>query len=464
MLAVLPFQNLSGRPEEEFFSDGMTEEMIAELGRLRPERFGVIARTSAMRYKNSDKPLGEIGRDLGVDYLLEGSVRRTAERVRITAQLIQLRDETHLWAETYERDLADVFAIQSEVARRIARSLALELLPPAAAVRTQPPTRSSAAHEEYLKGRFQWSKRTEDGLNRSLTHFQRAVEADPGYALGYVGMADAYDLLADYGASPPAEVLPKAKAAALRALEIDPELAEAHASLGWVTLVYDRDLAAAEESFRRAIALNPGYASAHQWYAYCLKAMGRHAEALAEVRRAQEMDPLSLIINAVVGWHLYLERRYDEAIAQCRKVVEMDPRFPRVHSYLGWSLLQKGRYREAIAALEKARELYGDSPARLAELGHGYAVAGRREEARRILDELGEASRRRYVEADLVARIHVGLGDRERALEWLGRAIDEHAVKLVLLKVDPSLDPLRGDPRFDDLLRRAGLERRGPGR
>jgi TolB-like protein/DNA-binding winged helix-turn-helix (wHTH) protein/tetratricopeptide (TPR) repeat protein len=458
MLAVLPFRNLAGSPDEDYFSDGLTEEMIAELGRLTSDdRLGVIARTSAMHYKNTSRLVTEIGRELGVDYILEGSIRRAGRRVRITAQLVQIRDQTNLWSESYDRDLADVFAIQDDVASRIASSLALELLPPQRSSRVSAPTTDIVAHEEYLKGRFLWSKRTEDGLRGSLDHFQRAVAADPGYARGYVGLADSYNLLADYGALAPADALPRARGAALRALEIDPRLAEAHASLAWTTLVYDRDIASAEQGFRRAIALNPGYASAHQWYAFCLKAAGRHEEAMREVRRAQELDPLSLIINAVVAWHHYYARQYDDAIAQARRVAALDPTFSRVHSYLGWSLLEKGEYAPALEALQKATDLFGNSPARRAEMAHALAVAGRTAEARRVLGEMTTLAQTQYVEADLIARIHVGLGDRDRAFAWLERALAEHAPKLVLLRVDPRVDSLRSDPRFADLLRRAGL-------
>jgi TolB-like protein/DNA-binding winged helix-turn-helix (wHTH) protein/tetratricopeptide (TPR) repeat protein len=459
MLAVLPFRNLAGSPDEDYFSDGLTEEMITELGQLTSDdRLGVIARTSAMHYKNTSRLVTEIGRELGVDYILEGSIRRAARRVRITAQLVRIRDQTNLWSETYDRDLADVFAIQNDVASRIAGSLALELLPPQRTSRVAAHTTDIVAHEEYLKGRFLWSKRTEDGLRGSLDHFQRAVAADPGYARGYVGLADSYNLLADYGALAPADALPRARGAALRALEIDPRLAEAHASLAWTTLVYDRDLASAEQGFRRAIALNPGYASAHQWYAFCLKAAGRHDEAMREVRRAQELDPLSLIINAVVAWHHYYARQYDDAIAQARRVAARDPTFSRVYSYLGWSLLEKGEYAPALEALQKATDLFGNSPARRAEMAHALAVAGRTAEARRVLEEMTTLARTQYVESDLIARIHVGLGDRDRAFEWLERALAEHAPKLVLLRVDPRVDSLRSDPRFADLLRRAGLD------
>jgi TolB-like protein/DNA-binding winged helix-turn-helix (wHTH) protein/Flp pilus assembly protein TadD len=457
MLAVLPFRNLAGSGDEDYFSDGLTEEMIAQLGRLQPQRLGVIARTSSMHYKNTEKLVAQIADELAVDYLLEGSVRRAGGRVRITAQLVRTDDQTPLWSETYDRDLRDVFAIQSEVTRRIVSSLALELLPRQTQAISEPPTTNMAAHEEYLRGRFQWSKRTEESLQRSLEHFERAVAADKAYALGYVGTADSYNLLADYGALSPADALPRARSAALEALRLAPDLAEAHASLAWTTLVYDRDVAAAQAGFERAIALNPAYASAHQWYAFALKAAGRHDEALRAVRRAQELDPLSLIINAVVAWHHYYARQYDEAIAQCTRVIAMDPTFSRVHSYLGWSLVQKGQFEEGLQALRKASDLFGTSPARELEWAYALAAAGRAGEARAVVDTVLKQARGRYIESDLVARVHVALGDRDRAFEWFDRALEEHAPKLVLLKVDPRLDPIRADPRFAELLRRAGL-------
>jgi len=456
-LAVLPFQNLDSGPDQDYFSDGLTEEMTAQLSRLDPRRLAVIARTSAHYYRKTAKRAGEIGRELGVDYILEGSVRRDAARLRITAQLIQVSDETHLWAESYDRAAENVFAIQDEVARRVGRSLTLELLPGSRSSPRRAPTTSSAAHEAYLKGRYQWNKRTEEGLTDSVEHFQEAVREDPSYAPGHAGLADAYNLLASYGVHPSKEAVPRAKGAALRALELDPELAEAHASLGWALLVYDHDWEGAERAFSRAIEIDPDYPSAHQWLAYELRALGRHAEALAAARRAEQLDPRSLILRAILGWHYFLARDYDQAIAECRRTIEMEPGFPRVHSYLGWSFLQKGMYQEAIAELKKARDLFGDNPGRIAELGHAYAVAGRKTEARAVLRELTGLSRRRYLEPDLVALIHVGLGEREEAFRWLERAYEERAVKMVLLKVEPAFDPLRDDPRFADLLRRVGF-------
>lgn len=456
-LAVLPFRNLSLGTDQDYFSDGLTEEMMAQLSRLSPARLAVIARTSVMYYKSTPKRADQIGRELGVDYILEGSVRREARRVRITAQLVQVSDQSQLWSETYERDAGNVFAIQGDVAQRVAGSLALELLPGRKAALGRAPTRNEAAYDAYLQGRYYWNKRTEEGFTRGIAYFQQAVRDDPDFAPGHAGLADAYNLLANYGTLPPKDSIPRAKEAARTALEIDPALAEAHASLGWARLVYDRDWKGAETSFRQAIELDPAYPSAHQWYAYLLRALGRHAEALAEARRAEDLDPLSIILHAIIGWHYYLARDYDRAIEECRKTIELEPGFSRVHTYLGRAYLQKGRPEEAIAELTRARALFGDNPARDAELAHAYAVAGRTQAAHKTLQELIELSKHRYVEADLVARIYMGLGERDLAFRWLERAYDEHAVHLVLLKVDPALDPLRDDPRFADLLRRVGF-------
>lgn len=457
MLAVLPFENLSGEPDQEYFSEGLTEEMIAQLGQIRPARLGVIARTSAMQYKATTKRVDQIGRELGVGYVLEGSVRRSAGRVRITAQLVHVTDQTPLWSETYERDFADIFAIQEEVSGRIARSLELELLPNRQASIAQGRTKNSEAYEAYLKGRYFWNKRTEEGLRKGLEELEGAVSLDPEFPLAHVGIADSYNMLADYGALPPREALPLAKDAALRALALDPELAEAHTALTWAQWVQELDWKEAEKGFLNAIKLNPSYATSYQLYAHMLRCQGRHEEALAQARKARELDPLSLIINAVLGWQLYLARNPDAAVEQSLRTIEMDPNFPRVHSYLGWAYLQNGRFAEAVAELERARALFGDSPSRVAELAHGYAAAGRAAEAKKLLGDLLALRERRYVDAYLLARIYVALGEKDRAFGFLERAEADQSLQRVLLKVDPLLDPIREEPRFQELLRRSGL-------
>ena len=357
MLAVLPFDNLSGDPDQEYFSDGLTEEMISRLGNLQPERLGVIARTSSMRYKGAKKAVDQIARELGVDYLLEGSVRRAADDVRITAQLIQISDQTHLWADNYERPIADVFSVQSEVADKVAASLALKLLPERQAALARVPTTNSEAHESYLKARYYWNMRTEAGFQKSLSYFNRALAQDPNYPLAYAGLADYYNLLPNYEFLQPAEAFPRAKAAAMKALEGDASLAEAYSSLAFVEHHYDWDWSKAKQHYERSIALNSGYATAHHWYAEYLTEMGFHDEAMAEIRRAHELDPLSLIIDMNVGRLLYYARRYDEAIEALRQSLRIDPDFVWSHIYLGLAYGQKGMWTESDAEYQQVRAL-----------------------------------------------------------------------------------------------------------
>jgi TolB-like protein/Tfp pilus assembly protein PilF/tRNA A-37 threonylcarbamoyl transferase component Bud32 len=456
MLAVLPFDNLSGDPEQEYFSDGLTEEMISQLGSLQPERLGVIARTSAMYYKGTHKRLDEIGQELGVDYIVEGSVRREANRVRITAQLIQVSDQTQLWAESFERQLADVFVIQSEVAGRIARSLEVELLPSHQAQLASARGVDPEAHEAYLKGRYHLNKRTEADLKKALEYFQQAVATDPDYALGYAGLADCYYVAAARDFLPPAEAYREAETAARRALELDDQLAEAHTALAAVT-ASEYDWSDAEREYERAIELNPSYATAHHWYSLFLAAMGRHDEALAEIKLAHELDPLSLIINEALGWPFYLARQYDQAIEQYERTLEMEPNFTPTYYDLGRAYLHKGRLKDAIRVHRKLVELSGGQWNAKAALGHTYAVAGKQEAARKILSELVALSNRSYVSPYDIARIYAGLGDKDEALAWLEKAYQERNNYLIYLKVDPDFDPLRSDPRFDDLLHRLGF-------
>ncbi len=456
MLAVLPLENLSADPEQEYFSDGLTEEMITQLGRLHPQSLGVISRTSAMHYKGTDKRVDEIGQELGVSYILEGSVRREANRVRITAQLIQVSDQTHLWAESYERDVAAVFAVQSEVASCIARSLEVELLPAQETRQASASSIDPEAHETYLKGRYNMSKRTPEGLQKGLEYFQRAIEKDPGYALAYAGVADTYILLGStqYALLSPPESMPKAKAAAAKALEIDDSLAEAHASLANVKLIYEWDWVGTEREFQRALALHPGYAHAHHWYSLQLAAMGRTEEGFSEIKQAKRLDPLSPIINVTVGWHFYLARQYDRAIEELKNTLEMEPNFALGRFVLGMAYVQLGEQEEAIAQFHQAVALSGGSPPTIAALGHTYALVGRREKALKILNELGQLSKQRYVSPLHLAVVNAALGDRDQAFRFLEKAVEKRAQFLIYLKVEPAFDVLRSDPRFQSLLRR----------
>ncbi len=455
VLALLPLENLSGDPEQEYFSDGLTEEMITQLTRLNSRRLGIIAPSSAMCYKGTKKGTDQIGQELGVGYILKGSVRRAGEQVRISAQLIQVSDQTHLWAESYERTLADVFAIQSEIARRIARSLMIELLPHQEATLALAPTTNPAAHEAYLKGRYYWNKQTEVAIKKSCDNFEQAIAEDPNYALAYVGISDCYRLLGFWDALPPTEVMPKAKAAAVKALQIDDELGEGHASLAGVTGLYDRDFSEAGRLYKRAIELSPGYAIARQSYAMVyLAPMGRLGEAIAEMKRAQRLDPLSLFHSTILGWAFHLARQYDQAIKQYRKTLDLDPNYHLAYSGLGWAYEQKSMFEEAIAAFQKARAFSGGSTLTIASLGHCYGSWGRTNEAQSLLAELNELSKARYVSPLDIAILHTGLNQRDQAFEWLEKANKERCSRLIWLKPEPRFDKLRSDPRFQSLLRR----------
>ncbi len=452
-LAVLPLDNLSGDPQQEYFADGMTEELIATLGKL--SALHVISRTSVMRYKKTDKPLPQIAKELNVDAVVEGSVLRAGDRVRITAQLIEASTDQHLWAETYDRDLRDVLSLQSDVARAIAEEIKVKVTPGEQARLASGRRVNPEAHEAYLKGRFYWNKRTPEGLTKSLDYFQQAIEKDPNYAAAYAGLADSYGMLADNGFSPPEECYPKARAAALKALEMDDTLAEAHTSLAQILESYDWDWSGSTKEIRRAIELNPGYANAHHLYALFLSGFGRPVEAIAEIKKARELDPLSIRINANVGLVFYMGREYDQALEELRKALELDPNDVASHVYLGLVYSHKGMHEEAITACRRARDLsVGKDQTSNLVLAYVYAVAGRRGEALRILDEIKKSSERSYVPPVAVAMTYVGLGDKQEALAWLEKAFAEHATALDTLKVDPNFDPLRSDPRFQDLLRR----------
>ena len=455
MLAVLPFGNLSADPAQEYFSDGLTEEMIAQLGGLQPQRLGVIARTSAMNYKNTKKDISQIGHELGVHYVLEGSVRRAGDRVRITAQLIQVDDQTHLWAENYERQAVDIFAVQSDVARRIAESLALELLPAQRERLAAPRAVNPQVHELYLKGRYHANKLTEEGTSKGIEFFHQALGIAPDYALAYAGMAEAYYATSNIQKRP-REVMPKAEAAAKKALALDDTLAEAHTSLALVHAFYNWDWSAADREFQRALELNPGYARGHEWYGVYLATTGRVEEGAQELRRARELDPLSLSASFYSMLPFYFARQPDRQMEQIRKVQEMDPNFYMVPWGLGMGHALKGEYPQAIAELRKARQM-DDSPGILAELARVYALSGNRTEALKLLDELKKQAKRRYVAPTYFASVYGALGEKDKAFEWLGKAFEERDENMTWLKVDPVLDPLRSDPRFQDVLRRMGL-------
>jgi TolB-like protein/DNA-binding winged helix-turn-helix (wHTH) protein len=456
ILAVLPFDNLSRDPDQEFFSDGLTEEMIAQLGKLNPERLTVIARGSVAKYKGSSLAVNQIGRELHADYLVQGSVRRASNRVRITVQLIQVRDQTDLWAESYDRELKDMLALQDSVARTIANQIHITLAP---GQQSRLPNRANLdpeAYEAYLKGRYYWNKRTADGLQRALIYFQQAIEKDPAYGAAYSGLADCNSGLAWHGFKSPAEALSKANAAALKAIEIDPQSAEAHASLGLV-LDHRWDWAGAEAEFKHALQLDPRYANAHHWYGDNLSVLGRHDEAVLEAKQALELDPLNLMIGTWVGLRYYLARKYDLAIEQVRNTVELDANFAAAHLLLGENYVQMGLQVQGLAELQTAASLSGNSPLYLAQVGVAHAAAGRKTEALRIIAQLQAISSTRYVSPYGLAQIYAALNDEEQTYRWLQIAYDDRAVWMSYLAVDPVFDGFRRDPRFQDLLRRVHL-------
>src|SRR5580700_672664 len=454
MLAVLPFLNFSGDASQEYFNDGLTEEMITQLGSADPQRLGVIARTSAMRYKNTRKDTQEIGRELGVDYVLEGSVRREGDRVRISAQLIQVRDQTHLWADSYERDSHDTLALEIVVANAIAGQVERTLSSP------RPLARRANAHpidpdayDLYLKGRYYWNQRTQAGFSKGIEAFKQAIEKDPNYAQAYAGLADSYILLGPNDVLPAKRVYPLAEAAALKALQLDDGLADAHASLGFVMLLYDWNPAQAENEFRRAIELDANYPTAHHWYAYDLAAMKRSTEAVTEIRRALELDPLSSIINTDAGQILLLARRPDEAIAQCQKAIGLDPEFGQAYWYLGLLLEQKGAFDQAFDDLLKAPPVPSD-PAQASTIRAAYRASGMKGYWRERLLILKRESEKQYISPWSFAVSYARMGDRDRALEYLEKAFDERYPSMVFVQIEPVFDGLRSDRRFADLLRR----------
>lgn len=456
LLAVLPLRNLSGNHEQDYFSEGLTEELISQLSRLNPQQLGVIARGSAMRYKDTAKDIHQIARELGVSYILDGSVRRNDDRVRIAVQLVGVRDQSHLWAESYDHSLRDILELQSEVARSVTEQIALTL-----SAREQERLRSARpiapeAYESYLRGRFFWNQRSADGLQRAAELFERAIKIDAGYAPAHAGLADCYALLSTIavGALKPAVAMPKAEAAANRALELDPRLAEAHASLAYAQLFFDWDWNSAETSFRRAFECNPGYATAHHWYAEYLTTLGRTSDSLEELRRAQELDPLSLAIPSALASNFYFERDYDRVIEHSRRTLEADPSFVLAYLNLGRAYGQKRMHRQAIAEFKKAHELSPDSAAIRMALGHAYGVAGKKAEATAILDRLRRLAKQRYVPAFHFAALYSGLGDVEQSFKWLAKARDERCDYFVFLDREPFADLLRTDPRFHALVPR----------
>ena len=454
-LAVLPLENLTGDSHQEYFVDGMTDALITRLAQIGALR--VISRTSAMHYKRTRKKLPEIGRELNVDAVVEGSVFRSGSNVRITAQLVYAASDRHLWASQYERNLTDILLLQAEVASAIANEVQVRLTPQERGRLASARLVNPEAYQAYLRGRLHWNKRTEDGMKKGLELFRQALDKDPSYALSHAGIAECYNMMGYWGVSAPHHVSPQAKAASSKALEIDENLAEGHAARGWAQFSYDWDWGSAEKELQRAIQLNPGYATAHQWYSHLLIYQGRHAEALTEVQRTLELDPLSLVMNSNCAFIYLWAHQYGQAIERVHRTLDLDPYFAPPYLCLGCALQKKGLHAQGLEALCQAVRLSANSPRYLAGLGHGYAVAGKADRARAMLSELEKLSKERYVSAYDFAILYAGLGEYESVFGWLEKAYEEHSTWLALVNVDPRFAPFHSDPRFRQLLTRLDL-------
>jgi serine/threonine protein kinase/Flp pilus assembly protein TadD len=456
-IAVMPFADLSPQHDQEYFCDGLTEELINALARISELR--VSSRISSFQFKGKAVDIRLIGERLNVKTVVEGSVRKSGDNLRITAQLVDVSNGYQLWSERFDRKFLDIFAIQEEIAQKIVQTLKIKLLPGLGGRLVKRSTDNLAAYNLYLEGRYYWNKRTAEGLRKSIELFQQAVEKDPQYALAYTGIADAYSLMDQYGTLPLRESVQRAEAAAKRALELDDQLAEAHASAAQVEVSYNWNYVEAEKQLRKAILLNPNYATAHHWLAFCLTPVGAHDEALREIIKALELDPLSLILNRDKGIVLYYARQYDQAIAQANKVLEMDPHFALAHRLLAIAYERKGMYAESLKENRIWGDLTKDDLRTQAALGHVYAVSGQKNEALKIVQRLEQEIPSRKDLTSTVGLIYTGLGEIDRAFEWLDKAFENRSGPLGMIKVDPKLDTLRSDQRFAALLKKMGLER-----
>ncbi len=450
-LVVLPMEDLSGDKEQEYFADGMTDELITNLAKIRSLR--VISRSTAMAYKGTRRPLSEIARELKVDAVVEGTVLRVGSRVRITAELVQVSTDRHLWADTYESQIGDVLALQNRVSSAIVNEIRIKLTPEDRERLAKAPAIAPDAYEAYLKGRYYWNKRTDENLTRAISYFEEATRTDPNYALAYAGLSDCYAIISAtiFGTMPSSVSAPKAKAAAQRALEIDSTLAEAETSLATVKFNYDWDWTGADAGFQRAIRLNPSYATAYQRYSLYLMAIGRTQDSFDKINKARELDPLSISINFSLGWRLYMARQYDRAIEQMQNTLEMDPSYELSHLVAGQAYAQKGQFELAVAELRKAVDLSHATPMMVSALAHTYARSGNRKEAEKLLAQLFEESKKQYVSPYYFAIVYAGLSENEIAMDWLQKALADRSNGLVFLQVEPELDGLRSNPRFIDL-------------
>lgn len=453
-LAVLPFKPIGAGEGDEYLGLGMADALITKLSNIKEIN---IRPTSAVRkYGQQNQDPVAAGRELKVEAVIEGSVQRVGDQIRVTVQLVSVRDGVPMWAEKFDEGFTNIFTVQDRISEQVTQALTLSLSSVEKELLTKRYTENSEAYQLYVKGRYFWNKRTVEGLKKGIGYFNEAVAKDPSYALAYVGLADSYSLLSDYGGLPPKEAYPQAKRAAIRAVELDDRLAEAHATLAYIKTGYDWDWRGAEEGFRRAIELNPNYETAHQWYAEYLSGMGRHQEAIAEIRRAREINPLSLIINAVEVSVLCIAREYDQGISQGQKALEMDPNFAEVYEYLKRCYDQKGMYKEAVAARQMRRKLAGhDDKLTPALREAAAATTARAYWQKRLAQDLVESKRELSVGFEL-AEIYAQLGEKDQAFAWLEKAFEERSFMMLYLKTVPTLDPLRSDPRYADLLRRVG--------
>jgi serine/threonine protein kinase/Tfp pilus assembly protein PilF len=454
-LAILPLANAGDDPDTEYLSDGITESIINNLSQLPKLR--VMARSTVFRYKGKEVDPKEAGNDLGVRAVLAGRMFQRGDALIIKVELVDTSDGSHLWGEQYNRKLADIFSIEEEISSVISEKLRLKLDSTQKKKLARRHTENTEAYQLYLKGRYYWNKRTADGIKKGIEYFNQAIDSDPNYALAYAGIADSYNILASYSTIAPKDAFPRSKAAAKTALELDDKLAEGYASLAFATFGYDWNWAEAERAFKRAIELNPGYGSAHQWYGLYLAAMDRMGEAFAEVKIAEELDPLSLPVNTNAGWLLYLTRRYDEAIETYNKILELDADFILAHRRLGQVYVEKRMHEEAIREFDKCLAPSREDAESLAWLGHAYAASGDGDRARQVIDEMNLLGKSRYVSSYLMAIIRIGLGELDLAFELLEKACDERYGFLAYLKVSPIFDPLREDARFQELVARVGL-------
>ena len=457
-IAVLPFENRSEDKANAYFAEGVQDEILTRLSKIADLK--VTSRTSTEHYKSAPKHLAEIAKQLGVAHILEGSVQKNGDAVRVNVQLIKAAKDSQVWAETFDRKLTDIFSVESDVAKAIADQLRAHITRQEEQVIAAKPTKNIDAYDAYLRGRYFWNKRTSDGIKHAIEHFQQSIERDPDFALGHAGLADSYIALTFYNFAAPHETMPKAKESAIKALELDDTLAEAHASLAHILMNYDWNWSAAEKEFKRSLELTPDYATGHQWYAiHYLTATGRFEEAVQEMKKALELEPASLVMNTFMGATLYYAGRYDEAIDQCRRTIEMDPNFAVAHWHLGLAYEQQQAFDAATEEFKKALSLSGGSPLMKATLVRACAKSQKKHEANEMLNELNELSKQQYVSAYEVATIYVALGNNEQAFQLLEEGYAEHSFHLVYLNVSPQFKPVSSDARFQRLVQRIGLSR-----